>query len=285
MIVPFPVHLPGVPVFLLFLNLFFFVPSKNTNESYFQEESTTDSAGFSIYELEGTYQGKDLIVINPFLIQVNSPVVKEIILNDKMKLPNLTGTKLVISLSNFKAGQYVNIKIIHLKNYRPKVQDPAYILTPSTFEVVSQTVDDHTFKFTMTHETNQQPFYVEQFKYQKWVTLGKVMSKGTTGNNVYSFSVSNHSGVNTYRVKQRCAVKGYHYSEQVEYESKKEPVTFSLGGGQVNFSAPTDYEIYELSGSIVKSGFGTSVDISGLETKNYYLNVDNRLEYLNLGTN
>lgn len=251
----------------------------------FQEENSNDTGQYNIYELEGTYQGKDIIVINPFLMQYNCPVVKEIILNDKMKLPNLNGTKLIIPLSKFKPGQYVNIKIVHLKNYRPKVDDPKYILTPSTFELVNSSVDETSYKFTVTHETTQQPFYIEQFKYQKWVTLGKVMSKGTQGNNSYSFLVNHHAGVNTYRIKQKDAVRGFHYTDQIEYESKRTPVAFSVAGNQIVFSAPTDFEIFEITGLIVKRGFGSSVDISDLAPQNYYLNMDNRLEYLNLGTN
>ena len=46
--------------------------------------------------------------------------------------------------------------------------------------------------------------------------------------------------------------------------------------GEISFSADTRYEIFDIYGNLIKTGFGRSVDVADLESgATYYLNYDN----------
>lgn len=261
---------------LLFLVLFTF-------SLLAQTDLVVDTADYDIYELDGTYQGKDLIIQNPYMVLLQSNIVKKIVINDNMDIKQVDQPKILISLANFTMGENINIKIYHVKKFLPKITDPSFIESPSTFEIVSNKVDDKFIRWTTNNETNHEPFFIEQFRFQKWVTIGKVIGLGGQTNNSYQYPVIHHSGINLYRIKQKDIKKGFVYSKQVEYDSKQPPVTYQIAGNEIYFSSLTFYEIFELNGTVVSKGRGTRVSISELQPITYYMNLDDRLEILNFG--
>jgi hypothetical protein len=58
-----------------------------------------------------------------------------------------------------------------------------------------------------------------------------------------------------------------------------QPVTWSPAKpkDEIVFSANTLYEIYDQYGNIVKRGYASKIDITGLKKDLYYLNYDNKM--------
>jgi hypothetical protein len=70
------------------------------------------------------------------------------------------------------------------------------------------------------------------------------------------------------------------YSEAVKYtDTSIAPVTFSppKPSKEIIFSKPTQYEIFDQFGNIVKRGYADRVDVSTLKKDLYYLNYDVKL--------
>ena len=47
---------------------------------------------------------------------------------------------------------------------------------------------------------------------------------------------------------------------------------------KITFSSPTLYEIYDEYGGIVFKGYGSEVNVAGIEKGRYYINYDNKME-------
>ena len=62
------------------------------------------------------------------------------------------------------------------------------------------------------------PYLVQQFKWNKWVTVGEVMGKGTSTKNAYSFQTT-RVGYQQVRVVQKSAEGKLRSSDAVGYES------------------------------------------------------------------
>ena len=71
------------------------------------------------------------------------------------------------------------------------------------------------------------PYLVQQFKWNKWVTVGEVMGKGTSTKNAYSFQTTQVSGTNKFRVVQKSAEGKLRSSDAVGYESSRDAVSFT----------------------------------------------------------
>ena len=127
-----------------------------------------------------------------------------------------------------------------------------------------------------TNEQGKLPFEVQQFKWNKWVKVGEVMGSGTSVKNEYSFQTNMVSGVNRYRVAQKSQEGKTKKSPEVEGLSDKEKVSYSYDkkSKSLNFSAETNYELYNVYGQIIKRGFGKSVDMSTLSKNEYYVSFD-----------
>jgi len=136
------------------------------------------------------------------------------------------------------------------------------------------------FTWTTTGESGSLPFIIEQFRWNKWVKVGKVNGKGTAGTNKYSFKVNPHSGNNRFRIKQIDYTRKPRYSTEVRYRSMLPPVTFQpqKPSTEIVFSRETIYEIYDYYGNLVDKGFSARVDISKLKKGDYFLNYGTKTE-------
>lgn len=144
-----------------------------------------------------------------------------------------------------------------------------YLKPKSTFKVEDITITkDGTLKWKTTNESGKLPYIIEQYRWNKWVKVGEVQGRGTSGENDYSFKVIPHSGENQFRVKQVDYTGKPKYSPQKKFRdpSVKE-IDFNPKRvkDELTFTSETLYEIYDQYGNIVKKGFGDKVDCSNLE--------------------
>jgi hypothetical protein len=233
--------------------------------------------------LDGNYQGKNIFVQNPFSEAGVGFCVYQVTVNDKISTDEINSSAFEIDLGNFnlKLGDKVTIKIMHKDGCTPLVLNPEVLKPKSTFDIVKQSVaNDGTYTWTTTNETGELPYIVQEKRWNKWIRVGEVMGVGSPGEHTYSFKVVPHSGENIYRVKQEDLTKRSRFSDNVTYTDPAVAAvtwTYDKKNETIHMSGGSLYEIYDQFGNIVKRGYTTDIDVSGLAKGLYYLNYDNKM--------
>ena len=239
--------------------------------------------------IEGSYQGKNLIIQNPEDPDGFGYCATKVTVNGNI-MPGSTGAsafEIDFSIFNLHIGQQVFIVIEHNSGCVPKILNPEVLLPKSTFKVAEITVSNGgKLTWKTTDENGKLPFIIEQYRWDKWVEVGQVQGKGKSAEaNGYDFQVVAHSGLNTIRVIQIDHTGSKRTSKEVKFTSnlpevKKSPIRVK---DDIKFTASerpieTKYEIFDAYGNIVKKGFGSSVNCTTLVKGAYYINFDNKTE-------
>lgn len=243
---------------------------------------------FGALSIEGTYQGKNLYVQNPMDDDGFGFCASKVTVNGEI-MPggtNMGAFEIDFSDFNIAIGEPIFIVIEHHDGCKPKILNPEVLLPRSTFVVktinISGTGKLH---WETTGEQGKLPFIIEQFRWNKWVTIGEVAGKGAGEVNVYDFQVTPHSGENIVRVTQIDHTGHPRSSQEVKFKSSapniaktsekvKDVIGFTANGKAIE----TKYEIYDAYGNIVKKGFGSTVNCANLLKGVYYINFDNKNE-------
>jgi hypothetical protein len=237
------------------------------------------SAGF--ITLEGSYQGKNLFVQNPFAGSGVGFCTTEVLVNDITSTDEIQSSAFEIDFTNFKLklGDKISIKIKHKDDCKPKVLNPEVLKPSSTYELISFKVDEGGLRWTTKGESGSLPFVVEQYRWNKWIKVGEISGKGTPDANDYTFKVKHHSGINKYRIQQTDYTNNPKYSSPVQFRATMPEVTFypAKVSKDINFSTETMFEIFDKYGNLVKKGVGAQVDCSKLEQGIYQINYDNKM--------
>lgn len=240
---------------------------------------------FGALSIEGTYQGKNLYIQNPMDDDGFGYCATKVTVNGDI-MPGGTGSgafEIDFASFNIGLGEPVFIVIEHHDGCKPKILNPEVLLPRSTFKVASIKVSpEGKLSWSTTSEKGKLPFIVEQYRWNKWVSIGAVEGIGTEGTNNYDFIVTPHSGENTVRVVQIDHSGEKRTSQEVKFKSTapvvtkspaivKDDISFTSNSGE----AETRYEIYDAYGNIVKKGVGKSVNCTNLLKGVYYINFDN----------
>ncbi len=229
--------------------------------------------------LNGVYQGSDVYVQNPFSGQGVSFCVFEVRVNGEVTSDEVNSSAFVIDMAimGINVGDEIEVVISHKKGCEPRVLNPEVLNPRSTFEIQSIAVSDNgVLKWNTSGESGELPFYIEQFKWNKWVKSGEVTGAGTPGDQQYEYKLEPHSGLNSVRVRQTDYRGESRTSPIVEFKGPDEPVVFGPDKvkDMVSFSQPTTYEIFDEYGNLAKKGFGANINLEELENGTYYLNYD-----------
>jgi len=243
------------------------------------------STVYGALSVNGTYQGKNLYVQNPMDNDGFGYCATKVTVNgDIMPGGSSMGAfEIDFSLFNIAIGEPVFIEIEHNDDCKPKILNPEVLLPRSTYNIDVITVDPvGVLSWTTNGEEGILPFIVEQYRWNKWVTIGEVQGKGNNNLNSYTFSVTPHSGENTIRIAQVDHSGKKRPSDEVKFTSTS-PVVTKIPvkvKDEIKFLAEkspyeTRYEIYDAYGNIIKKGVGSSVNCSNLVRGVYYINFDN----------
>ncbi len=231
--------------------------------------------------LEGTFQGDNLFVKNPFAPSGVGFCVYEVTVNGLTTTDEINSSAFEVDLSvyGFTTGEPLTIGIKYKEGCKPMVLNPEVLKPRATFQTVSIQVKDDDLIWNTQKESGSLNFVIEQFRWNKWISVGTVKGSGTEAGGSYSSPVRLHSGQNKFRVKQTDYRGTPRYSQEVTFTSNKPEVTFSPNkvDDVLTFSAPTMYEIYDIYGGIIFKGYGKEVKVNGLQKGKYYLNMDNKL--------
>jgi hypothetical protein len=243
---------------------------------------------FAALSIEGSYQGKNLYVQNPEDGDGFGFCATKVTVNGDVMPGGCASSAFEIdfSLFNIEIGEPVFIVIEHNDGCKPKILNPEVLLPRSTFNTVEIKVSaSGALTWKTTNEQGKLPYFIEQYRWNKWVQVGEVQGKGTPGTNSYEFQVAPHSGENTVRVVQVDHSGTKRSSQEVKFTSTiaaveknpvkvKDVINFTAAGKSVE----TKYEIYDAYGNIVKKGVGNSVPCANLLKGAYYINFDNKTE-------
>ncbi|MCW3804437.1 hypothetical protein [Plebeiibacterium marinum] len=231
--------------------------------------------------LNGTFQGDNLFVKNPFSPSGVGFCVYEVNVNGLTSTDEINSSAFEIDLSvyGFQVGEEVTVSIKYKENCLPIVLNPEVLNARATFEITKLEVTDGKVKWATIKEAGRLPYVVEQFRWNKWIEVGRVSGKGIVAECFYDTPVRIHSGENRFRVKQTDYRGKARYSDEITVSSEKPVVTYAPArvDDELVFSANTMYEIYDEYGGIVFKGFGDKIKVGSLQKGKYYLNYDNDL--------
>lgn len=232
--------------------------------------------------IKGTYHGENLIIDNPFTSTGLGYCISEIRVNGKMSTDEINSSSFEIDLSVYqlKKGDEITIAIKHKEGCTPKAVNPNVLEPRSTFDTQSIKVDmNGVLSWVTTNEVGKLDYIVEQYKWNKWVKVGKVEGLGEMSKNKYSVKVNLHSGINRFRVKQIDYTRRPRYSPEAKLTNlRMQPVQFTKKRNKIIFTQSTEYELYDEYGQKKKIGSGKEIDISNLDNGTYYLNYDNTMQ-------
>jgi len=235
-------------------------------------------------ELRGTYQGENLYVQNPFAASGVGFCVYEVTVNGMTTTDEINSSAFEVDLAvfGFFVGEQITVVVKCKEGCSARVLNREVLNPRATFEIVDIRVGGTNLNWTTINEAGPLTFYVEQFRWNKWITIGEISGIGSPEKNSYTAPLRLHSGDNRFRIRQTDSRKTNKYSKEVTLKTRVTPVTFKVeGNSQIVFSAPTMYEIYDFYGRIVFKGFGDNVKIGSLEKGRYYLNYDNKNDQFN----
>jgi hypothetical protein len=233
-------------------------------------------------EISGIYMGKNIYVMNPFSESGVGYCVYEVRVNGQTSSDEINSSAFEIDLSrySFNIGEKVTIELHYKSGCFPKVINPEVIKPKASFVLQNATVDKKgILKWTTREEMGSIPFVVQQYRWNKWITVGEVEGKGATTLNKYELNVRPHTGENTFRLVQTDYTEKPKYSSSINYVLKSPPISFGPEKvkDELLFTASTLYEIYDSYGNIILKGFGDKINLEGLQSGLYYINYDNTM--------
>ncbi|MFT6717415.1 MAG: hypothetical protein ACJA0Q_002070 [Saprospiraceae bacterium] len=242
--------------------------------------------------VKGTYQGENLYVQNPFSSSGVGFCVIDVSINDQQSIDEINSSAFEIDFSSYDLfrGQSVVVKITYKDGCSPRVLNPEVLKASSTFQISTIAVSkEGLLKWTTTGESGSLPYIVEQFRWNKWVKIGRVKGKGLQGKNNYTFQTKPHSGPNKFRLKQVDHTRKPRYSKVAKLIRSKAPEVFITSDkdkikNTLTFGSPTGailetmYELVNKFGVLVKKGVGSTVDFTGLDKGEYWISYDNKVE-------
>jgi len=233
----------------------------------------------NVIVLEGSYQERNVFVINSISGSGVGYCTYEVRVNGEVTTDNINSSAFEIDLEHyeFKPGAPVFIEIRYKEGCSPKVVNPNVLLPKPSFKCENITINEAgELKWSTTGETGSLPFIVQQFKWNKWISITEVAGNGSIEKNNYEAEVELVSGLNRVRVIQ----KGFNgekvVSQEAKVSSNAAAVTweYSKRDQKIVFDRETAYELYDRYGRLKKRGFGEVMDVSNMEAENYWLSYD-----------
>ena len=242
--------------------------------------------------LEGTYQGENLYVQNPFASSGVGFCVTNVMINGQQSIDEINSSAFEIDFSSYQLikGAPVKVKIEYKDDCTPRVLNPDVLKPSSTFVIAGMNITpDGLLTFSTTNESGKLPFVIEQKRWNKWMKVATVNGKGLVEKNDYSIQLKPHSGRNVYRIKQVDYTRKPRYSPEKKLIRSSVKEVFIANAnllkieGVVNFAdesgneVSTLYEVYNTTGVIVRKGFGAKVNLSDLKRGDYFVMYDNKM--------
>ena len=156
--------------------------------------------------LEGNYQLRNIFVNNIIGNDGVGFCVTNVYVNGEVSTDeiNQNAFEIDLTLFNLSFGDEVTVEIHYKEGCKPDVINPLALQPQATFKTESIAIDsDGLISWASSNETGVLPYRVQQFKWNKWVTVGEVQGVGNPGKHSYSYKSVLVSGDNRFRVIQK----------------------------------------------------------------------------------
>lgn len=232
--------------------------------------------------IQGVFTGNNIYMVNPFVDSEDRFTIESISINDEEYTENMESSAFEIDLVHmgFKLGENLSFDIRYKDSIKPSILNLDAIKALSTFKVEKAYVDNKQFfNWQCSGEMGSLPFHIQQFRWNKWLTVGQLSGVGTSGVNHYKIKVPVHSGDNLFRIHQVDYTEKDNYSDTIQYKSELKPVHLvgKTVKTELKFSEPTQFEIFDLFGNLIYDGYGEAVRFDDLIPGKYYVNFDNTI--------
>jgi hypothetical protein len=229
--------------------------------------------------VKGYYQGKNVYVQNVPLSSGMGFCIYEVLINERPGSDEVNSASFEIDLGIWylKLGDPVNLTFRTKERCDVRIVNPDAIYPSSTFELKDMVCNEQgLLSWTTRKEILPIDYVVEQFKWNKWVVAGSIKGKGLDSS-TYELSVRLTSGQNIFRLYQ-LDYKGQRMAPEFKYINPAPPVEIvkTQFSKTLDFSRETGYELYSEFGSLIRNGYGKSIDTAILPSGSYYLSYDNK---------
>jgi hypothetical protein len=233
-------------------------------------------------ELSGIFLDKNVYVMNPFSDSGVGFCVFEVSVNGQTTSDEINSSAFEIDLSkfDFSIGDKIIITLKYKSGCIPKIVNPEAIKPTSSFNLQEAHINgEGLLSWTTKDELGSLPFILEQYRWNKWITIGEIDGIGTPEIHKYKLNVRPHSGKNIFRIYQIDYTEKARRSKEIEYQSNKPAIKYGPEKikNELIFSDETLYEIYDKFGNILFKGFGQKIKLDELQNDLYYINYDNTM--------
>lgn len=230
--------------------------------------------------LSGTYFGSNLVVVNPdhgegycvTSIKVNGQLTRDEIRSNSFEID--------FSLLDLKVGDPVTVVITHQDGCTPTVVNPGVLSMRSDFAFLAAKFDrSGNLTWTIKGDPGENPFFIEQFRWNKWVQVAEVVPTDSVRFNAYQSTVNTHNGANQFRVLTLDADGNAFYSKVVKYNNLRAAEVTLISSkitDKISFSGETMYELFDANGNYISGGIASEVDASDMVKGKYFLNYDTK---------
>ena len=221
--------------------------------------------------------------MNPFSDFGIGYCIYEVSVNGQISEDEINSSAFEIDLSryNFDIGEKINLILRYKEGCLPKIINPEVIQARASFELQNAGVDTKgILHWSTRNEMGPLTFVVQQYRWNKWITVGEVEGKGLSTINKYQLKVRLHTGKNIFRFYQMDYTGDLKYSDRISHDAKLPKVSFSPDRvkDEIVFTSETLYEIYDNYGNVIYKGFGDKINVIDLQQGVYYINYDNTMD-------
>ena len=234
-------------------------------------------------KMSGIYHGKNLFVQNSLLNETEGTFcISNVTVNGENVPDEIRSSAFVISLDrmDIELGEKIEVVFTHENNCAPLIINPEVLKPLSTYKLLEHKMVDGYLVFETTMEASRLPFFVEQFRWGKWVQIDELDGIGGPENNDYRVKIYPHNGTNLFRLKQIDHLDRISYSDTMSLYLEIDEVkllTKKRAKDKIEFSAETLYELYNEFGERIRFGGGAMIDVADLKDGIYYLSWDDKV--------
>lgn len=228
--------------------------------------------------LTGVYQGKTLFIQNPFDPILQTFCVEAVYVNGRKVTMNNRMSAIKLDFEEVDLYAPLSIRILQKDSCNPIVINPDAISFHSTFSFKEVALSDSAMVWETSGEKSDGLYVVEKYQSGIWIEERTVASMGRFGGADYSYFPDLDEGGNKYRIKYIFPNGNYLYSNELDFHYYPEPVTFTpkKTSTEIRLSRPAAYDIYDGGGSLILSGRGVTIDVSGLPRGDYVVYFDGK---------
>ncbi|MEQ8925330.1 MAG: hypothetical protein RLO81_05920 [Fulvivirga sp.] len=228
--------------------------------------------------LEGTYQGKDIYVQNPFDRVSKKFCTTAVFVNDVKLYDNPSIAAFKIDLSGFSINESVSIKIEYTGSCIPTIVNPDALVTKGAFQFANINADNNSVNWSVMGEIKGSQYYLyHQSNGKEYIAYDTIPARGGDGIVTYSKQPNHKQGENTYKVVYNYQGKS-NESNEVRFTASENYITFypQIATTSLILSDTAAYEIESFFGKKVKKGVGKEINLTDLKPGKYYLMIQNR---------